>query len=101
MRASIKGWLDAYDDQSGAIDIVMEVVEGGTEQSAREHQELMLAAMETLQLPEGFDRANFARPDPAYYETAVEIINGYLDPKTDLNPTDGYDLSIWEDAAAE
>lgn len=101
LRASIKGWLDAYEDQKGAIDIVMEVVEGGTEQSAREHQELMLKAMETLQLPEGFDEANFAKPDPAYYDTAIEIINGYLEPKTDLVATDGYDLSIWEDAAKE
>ncbi len=101
MRASIKGWLDAYEDQKGAIDIVMKVVEGGTEQSAREHQELMLKAMETLQLPEGFVKANFAKPDPAYYDTAVEIINGYLDPKTDLVAADGFDASIWEDAAKE
>lgn len=101
MRASIKGWLDAYADEKGAIDIVMKVVEGGTEQSAREHQELMLKAMKTLQLPDGFDQANFAKPDPAYYDTAVEIINGYLDPKTQLNAADGFDASIWEDAAKE
>jgi NitT/TauT family transport system substrate-binding protein len=99
VRASIKGWLDAYADQKGAIDIVMKVVEGGTEQSAREHQELMLAAMETLQLPDGFAKENFAKPDPAYYDTAVEIINGYLEPKTDLVAADGFDPSIWADAA--
>jgi NitT/TauT family transport system substrate-binding protein len=97
VRASIKGWLDAYDDQSEAIDIVMKVVQGGTEQSAREHQELMLAAMQTLQLPDGFPEANFGKPDPAYYATAAQIAEDYDLVENPIPVEAGYDLSVWDD----
>ena len=101
VRASIRGWLDAYADQTGAIDSVMKVVQGGTEQSAREHQELMLAAMKTLQLPDGFSEANYGKPDPVYYATAAQIAEDYDLVNNPLDVAAGYDLSIWDDATAK
>ena len=77
VRASIRGWQDAFNDIEGATDIVMKVVQAGTEQSSREHQKLMLEAMKTLDLPEGFDPANLGKPDPSFYETAAKIATDY------------------------
>ena len=85
LRASTKGWLDAYADEKGAIDIVMKVVLAGTEQSSREHQELMLKAMKTLQLPEGTTNADFGKIDDSIYASAKTIAETYLKLK---NPVD-------------
>jgi NitT/TauT family transport system substrate-binding protein len=98
LKASDKGWLDAYKDQKGAVDIVMKVVEGGTEQSARDHQERMLKAMQTLQLPEGFAEKDFGKPNPEFYSTAAQIAKDYKLVKKPVDVEAGYDLSVWQDA---
>ena len=98
VRASIKGWQDAFANQDAATDIVMKVVQAGTEQSSREHQALMLAAMKTLDLPEGFDPANLGKPDPAFYTTAAKIATDYQLVKNPVDVAAGYDPTIWADA---
>jgi NitT/TauT family transport system substrate-binding protein len=99
IRASIKGWKSAFEDQAGATDTVMTIVQAGTEQSTRKHQELMLAAMKTLDLPDGFDPANLGKPDPKFYETAGKIATDYKLVKNPVNVTAGYDATIWADAS--
>jgi NitT/TauT family transport system substrate-binding protein len=101
VRCSIRGWLDAYANPDEAIDIVMNYVLEGTEQSSREHQEKMLAAMRTLQLPEGFPESDFGKPDPAFYATAAQIASDYeLVNNLPIDVESAYDLTVWEEATA-
>jgi NitT/TauT family transport system substrate-binding protein len=101
VRCSIRGWLDAYANPDEAIDIVMNYVLEGTEQSGREHQEKMLAAMKTLQLPEGFPESDFGKPNPEFYATAAAIAEEYdLVNNEPIDVESGYDLTVWEEAAA-
>jgi NitT/TauT family transport system substrate-binding protein len=101
VKCSIAGWLDAYADEAGAIDIVMPHVLAGTEQAARDHQEKMLSAMKTLQLPEGFAESDFGKPNPEFYATAAAIMEEWLEPvNVPIDVESGYDLSVWEEATA-
>jgi NitT/TauT family transport system substrate-binding protein len=51
VRASIKGWQDAIDDQAGAVSIVMSHVEPGS--TTVEHQTRMMSEVAKLVMPDG------------------------------------------------
>ncbi|MBM7572696.1 ABC transporter substrate-binding protein [Aquibacillus albus] len=52
VRATLKGWQYAIDNQDEAVDIVMDNIIDGS--SNREHQEFMMSEMAKLIKPEGF-----------------------------------------------
>jgi NitT/TauT family transport system substrate-binding protein len=99
--ASFNGWRDAYANPAEAIDIVMNVVLAGTEQSSREHQQLMLEAMRQLQLPEGFDPARFGWIDPVIYEQGKAIADTYLTMSAPVDLTVAYRTDLWEEASGQ
>jgi NitT/TauT family transport system substrate-binding protein len=99
--ASFNGWREAYANPSEAIDIVMTVVLAGTEQSSREHQELMLEAMRQLQLPEGFDPARYAWIDPVIYEQGKAIADTYLTLSAPVDLAAAYRTDLWEEASGQ
>jgi NitT/TauT family transport system substrate-binding protein len=101
VRCNIRGWLDAHADPEGAIDIVMPYVLAGTEQSSREHQLNMLAAMKELQLPEGFPESDFAKPALEIYADAARIAEEYdLVENKPVDVEAGFDATVWQEAVA-
>ena len=53
VRASIKGWLYAFDNQEEAMDIVMKHAKSAHTGTNRAHQRWMLARMKDLIIPDG------------------------------------------------
>lgn len=99
VRASLKGWREAFRDQSGAVESVMKRVQLGTEQSTREHQELMLGSLESIHLPAGFPEGDYGKVDPAVYERLGKLADDYLDLKSPVDVKASYRTDIWEQAA--
>jgi NitT/TauT family transport system substrate-binding protein len=98
IRASIKGWKDAYSNQSSAIDTTMNIIQANTAQSARQHQELMLQAMQGVQLPNGLDPSQWGKFDPAVYLSVAQIANSYLKLSKPVDAAAAYRTDLWEAA---
>ncbi|ADU29575.1 ABC transporter substrate-binding protein [Evansella cellulosilytica] len=71
VRASIKGWQSAIEDQEAAVDAVMNAVEEGS--SDREHQVKMMEEVAKLVAPDGFDPANIGMIDDAMFKQTADI----------------------------
>jgi NitT/TauT family transport system substrate-binding protein len=84
VRASMKGWQSAIDDQAGAVDIVMQHVEPGS--TTADHQTRMMSEVAKLVLPPGLSEDQIGVMDPGRFQTTADIaykfhvINSPADP---------------------
>jgi NitT/TauT family transport system substrate-binding protein len=84
VRASMKGWQDAVNDQSGAVDIVMKYVEPGS--TTADHQARMMSEVAKLVLPTGMSPDQIGVMDANRFATTADIalkfhvINSPADP---------------------
>ncbi len=99
VRATLKGWNYAIENQEEAIDIVMKnVIEGST---TRQHQVTMLQEMAKLIKPEGFTSDQVGMfVDESFKRTAdIMLKYGLIKKPADLESA--FDESIYEDAVAK
>lgn len=73
VRASLQGWLYAFDSQAEAVDIVMKYANAANTGTNRAHQSWMLARMKDLILPEGHG-TTVGRLDRKDYLTVGEAL---------------------------
>jgi NitT/TauT family transport system substrate-binding protein len=84
VRASMKGWQAAIDDQKGAVDTVMKHVEPGS--TTADHQTRMMSEVAKLVLPQGMNKSQIGVMDAARFKTTADIalkfhvINNPADP---------------------
>ncbi len=84
VRASVKGWQDAIDDQAGAVSIVMKHVEPGS--TTVEHQTRMMSEVAKLVMPDGVATGQLGVMDANRFATTADIalkfhvINNPADP---------------------
>jgi NitT/TauT family transport system substrate-binding protein len=84
VRASLKGWQSAIDDQAGAVDTVMKYVEPGS--TTVEHQTRMMGEVAKLVLPPGMTADQIGVMDANRFATTADIaykfhvINAPADP---------------------
>ncbi|MGE3269758.1 MAG: ABC transporter substrate-binding protein, partial [Chloroflexota bacterium] len=71
VRASLKGWQAAIDDQKGAVDIIMKQVERGS--TTAEHQTRMMSEVAKLVLPDGMQKSQIGMMDAARFKTTADI----------------------------
>lgn len=75
VKASIKGWQYAVENQEEAVDIIMKHVEDGS--TTKEHQLVMMEEVAKLVVPEGFDPANIGIIDEKMYQQTADIALKY------------------------
>ena len=84
VRASMKGWQDAINDQAGAVGIVMKHVEPGS--TTADHQTRMMSEVAKLVLPQGMTPDQIGVMDANRFATTADIaykfhvINSPADP---------------------
>jgi NitT/TauT family transport system substrate-binding protein len=84
VRASLKGWQTAVDDQAGAVDIIMKHAEAGS--TTVDHQTRMMAEVAKLIFPAGMDTSKIGVMDAGRFQTTADIalkfhvINAPADP---------------------
>ena len=84
VRASMKGWQSAIDDQKGAVDIIMKHVEPGS--TTADHQTRMMSEVAKLVLPSGMSKDQIGVMDAGRFKTTADIalkfhvINAPADP---------------------
>jgi NitT/TauT family transport system substrate-binding protein len=71
VRASIKGWQAAIDDQQFAVDAVMKHAERGS--TTPEHQTRMMSEVAKLVVPEGWSKEKIGLMDEARFKTTADI----------------------------
>jgi len=71
VRASMKGWQGAIDDQPGAVNAVMKYAEAGS--TTADHQTRMMAEVARLVLPQGMSKDQIGVMDSARFKTTADI----------------------------
>ncbi|MGK9252058.1 ABC transporter substrate-binding protein [Paenibacillus humicus] len=71
LRASLKGWKDAVEDQEGAVDIVMKSADAAS--TSRDHQLKMMKEVAKLVAPDGFDIGKLGMIDEEAFRQTAEI----------------------------
>nr|MBA2600105.1 ABC transporter substrate-binding protein [Actinomycetota bacterium] len=71
VRASLKGWQNAIEDQKGAVDIIMKYVERGS--TTPEHQSRMMSEVAKLVVPDGMAKENLGVMDGARFQQTADI----------------------------
>ena len=71
VRASIKGWQSAVEDQKGAVDTVMKYAERGS--TTADHQARMMSEVAKLVMPEGWSKEKIGVMDEARFKTTADI----------------------------
>jgi len=98
LRASIRGWQDAFTDAQGAVDATMTFVPEGSPITP-EHQ--LAALPDVLAITgTGADDATLLQPDPESYQATIDqlVELGQLDADPGVDTT--YDGSFWDAAVA-
>jgi len=84
VRASLKGWQTAVDDQPGAVDTIMKYAEAGS--TTVDHQTRMMSEVAKLIFPAGMDASKIGVMDAGRFQTTADIalkfhvINAPADP---------------------
>jgi len=71
VRASLKGWQSAIDDQQGAVDVIMKYVERGS--TTAEHQTRMMSEVAKLVVPAGMNKDQLGIMDANRFATTADI----------------------------
>jgi NitT/TauT family transport system substrate-binding protein len=96
VRATLKGWKYANENQDEAVDIVMKNVQEGS--TTREHQATMLKEILKLILPEGFTEEQIGTIPEDKFQTTADIALKYGLIKKAADLTTAYDKTIVEEA---
>jgi NitT/TauT family transport system substrate-binding protein len=88
VRASLKGWLDALNDQAGAVNIVMKYVEPGS--TTVDHQTRMMAEVAQLVLPDGMTADQLGVMDANRFATTADIAYKFHVINAPADPTKSY-----------
>jgi NitT/TauT family transport system substrate-binding protein len=94
LRASMKGWAEALQDQAEAVRIVLANAAPGTLGEA--HQRRMLSAVAKLVQASGH---RLGRLDPASYERTVSILLAAASDPVTKPPVGAWTHQIWDEAA--
>jgi NitT/TauT family transport system substrate-binding protein len=84
VRASLRGWQAAVDDQQGAVDTIMKYVEPGS--TTLDHQSRMMGEVAKLVLPPGMTKDQIGMMDAGRFQTTAgiaykfHVINSPADP---------------------
>ncbi len=84
MRASLKGWQAAIEDQKGAVEVIMKYAEKGS--TTAEHQARMMSEVAKLVIPQGMSKEQIGLMDAGRFKTTADIalkfkvINAPADP---------------------
>jgi NitT/TauT family transport system substrate-binding protein len=71
VRASIKGWQAAVEDQKFAVDTIMKYAERGS--TTAEHQTRMMSEVAKLVVPEGWSKDRIGMMDEARFKRTADI----------------------------
>ena len=98
LRASIRGWQDAFNDAQGAVDATMTFVPEGSPITP-DHQLAALPDVLAI-VGTGADDATLLQPDPESYQATIDqlVELGQLDADPGVDTT--YDGSFWDAAVA-
>lgn len=99
LRASIKGWKDAVENQEFAVDAVMKAAEGGS--TSKDHQLKMMSEVAKLVVPEGFDADKIGAIDDAMFKQTADIAHEFGVIEKPANLDDAYTHEILEMAAGK
>jgi NitT/TauT family transport system substrate-binding protein len=102
VRATIKGWDYAFEhaDEAAGVAAKSALAAGGeaATKDLEQLQRMSIAEMQRLHYPEGFDKANHAKIDPAIYAEVAGIVKEFGLVKNDPDVTAAYDVSVWQSA---
>jgi NitT/TauT family transport system substrate-binding protein len=102
VRATMKGWDYAFEHADEAAGVAAKsALEAGGEAATKDLEKLQsmsIAEMQRLQYPEGFDKAEHAKIDPAIYQEVAGIVKEFGLVKNDPDVTAAYEPSIWQAA---
>ena len=96
VRASIKGWQSAIDDQKGAVDVIMKHVERGS--TTVEHQTRMMSEVAKLVLPAGMSKDQLGVMDANRFATTADIALKFNVINSPANPEKSYTNELVLDA---
>ena len=71
VRASLRGWQSAVEDQPGAVDMVMKHAERGS--TTPEHQTRMMSEVAKLVMPEGWSKDKIGMMDEGRFKQTADI----------------------------
>jgi NitT/TauT family transport system substrate-binding protein len=102
VRATMKGWDYTFEHAEEAAGVTAKsALAAGGEAATKDLEELQrmsIAEMQRLHYPEGFDKAEHAKIDPAIYSEVAGIVKEFGLVKNDPDVTAAYDVSIWQTA---
>jgi NitT/TauT family transport system substrate-binding protein len=88
VRASVKGWQSAIDDQAGAVDSVMKYVEPGS--TTADHQTRMMSEVAKLVLAPGMTPDQIGVMDANRFATTADIAYKFHVINTPADPAKSY-----------
>ncbi|HLZ28360.1 MAG TPA: ABC transporter substrate-binding protein [Chloroflexota bacterium] len=88
VRASLKGWQSAIDDQAGAVATVMKYVEPGS--TTADHQTRMMAEVAKLVMPPGTTADQIGVMDAGRFQTTADIAYKFHVINTPADPAKSY-----------
>jgi NitT/TauT family transport system substrate-binding protein len=97
VRASIKGWQAAIDDQKFAVDAVMKHAEKGS--TTVEHQTLMMSEVAKLVMPEGWGKDKIGLMDEGRFKTTADIALKFNVINSPADPAKSYTNELVQGAA--
>jgi NitT/TauT family transport system substrate-binding protein len=102
VRATMKGWDYAFEHADEAADVsAKSALAAGGEAATKDLEQLQsmsIAEMQRLHYPEGFDKADHAKIDPAIYAEVAGIVKEFGLVKNDPDVTGAYDATVWQSA---
>jgi NitT/TauT family transport system substrate-binding protein len=103
VRATLKGWDYAFEhvDEAAGITAKSALAAGGdaATKDLEQLQTMSIEEMQRLHYPDGFDKADHGKIDPAMYEQVAGILKQFNFVKNDPDVTAAYDSSVWTAAA--
>jgi len=88
VRASMKGWQSAIDDQAGAVDTVMKYAEPGS--TTADHQARMMSEVAKLVVAPGMTADQIGMMDPGRFATTADIAYKFHVINTPADPAKSY-----------
>jgi NitT/TauT family transport system substrate-binding protein len=88
VRASMKGWQSAIDDQQGAVDTVMKYVEPGS--TTADHQLRMMSEVAKLVMPPDMTADQIGMMDATRFATTADIAYKFHVINAPADPTKSY-----------
>ncbi len=96
VRASLKGWQAAIDDQKGAVEIIMKHAERGS--TTAEHQTRMMSEVAKLVIPEGWSKEKIGLMDAGRFKTTADIALKFKVVNNPADPAKSYTNELVEAA---